>query len=160
MAAVLLRVTESGRNARNVWTIPTQGRRDAHFATFPDELPRRCILAGTSEKGVVRQPVGAEVKSSSTPNGAGLSSAERLSERKGRVFERSVDQITQTLGWRPTCDHDATTVPATILDPFVGSGTTLAVAQSLGRHSIGTDLNHEYLEIAKKRIGKVSLPMF
>ena len=39
-------------NARNVWTIPTQGRPDAHFATFPDELPRRCILAGTSERGV------------------------------------------------------------------------------------------------------------
>ena len=38
----------SGANARNVWTIPTQGRPDAHFATFPDELPRRCILAGTS----------------------------------------------------------------------------------------------------------------
>ena len=32
--------------------IPTQGRPDAHFATYPDELPRRCILAGTSERGV------------------------------------------------------------------------------------------------------------
>ena len=42
----------SGRNARNVWSIPTQGRPDAHFATYPDELPRRCILAGTSERGV------------------------------------------------------------------------------------------------------------
>ena len=36
----------------NLWPIPTQGRPDAHFATFPDELPRRCILAGTSERGV------------------------------------------------------------------------------------------------------------
>ena len=42
----------TGANARNVWTIPTQGRPDAHFATYPDELPRRCILAGTSERGV------------------------------------------------------------------------------------------------------------
>ena len=42
----------AGRNARNVWQIPTQGRPEAHFATFPDELPRRCILAGTSEHGV------------------------------------------------------------------------------------------------------------
>ena len=41
-----------GANARSVWTIPTQGRPDAHFATFPDALPRRCILAGTSERGV------------------------------------------------------------------------------------------------------------
>ena len=42
----------AGRNARNVWLIPTQGRPEAHFATFPDELPRRCILAGTSGHGV------------------------------------------------------------------------------------------------------------
>ena len=42
----------AGRNARNVWQIPTQGRPEAHFATYPDELPRRCILAGTSEHGV------------------------------------------------------------------------------------------------------------
>ena len=45
-------ILPTGANVRNVWTIPTQGRSDAHFATFPDELPRRCILAGTSERGV------------------------------------------------------------------------------------------------------------
>ena len=38
------------------------------------------------------------------------------------------------------------------LDPFVGSGTTSAVAQKYGRKSIGTDLNKEYLDIAVKRI--------
>ncbi len=35
------------RNARNVWTIAPKAFRDAHFATFPPELARRCILAGT-----------------------------------------------------------------------------------------------------------------
>src|SRR5258708_36651491 len=40
-----------GRNARSVWTIATQPYPDAHFATFPEELPRRCILAGTSARG-------------------------------------------------------------------------------------------------------------
>ena len=39
----------------------------------------------------------------------------------------------------------------TILDPFVGSGTTCRVASKLGRNSIGIDLNEEYLEIARKR---------
>ena len=39
-----------------------------------------------------------------------------------------------------------------VLDPFVGSGTTSAVAQKYGRKSIGTDLNKEYLDIAVKRI--------
>jgi DNA modification methylase len=35
------------RNARNVWTIAPKAFREAHFATFPPELARRCILAGT-----------------------------------------------------------------------------------------------------------------
>ena len=47
----------------------------------------------------------------------------------------------------------------TVLDPFVGSGTTCAVSQKLGRQSIGIDASAKYLELAKKRIGKVSLPM-
>jgi DNA modification methylase len=35
------------RNARNVWTIAPKAFREAHFATFPPELARTCILAGT-----------------------------------------------------------------------------------------------------------------
>jgi DNA modification methylase len=37
------------RNARNVWTIAPKAFREAHFATFPPELARRCIAAGTPE---------------------------------------------------------------------------------------------------------------
>ncbi len=43
----------------------------------------------------------------------------------------------------------------TVLDPFMGSGTTLAVAKRLGRNSVGIDLNHDYCEIARKRIEDV-----
>ena len=46
----------NGANARDVWTIATQPRREAHFATFPDELARRCILAGCPEDGTVLDP--------------------------------------------------------------------------------------------------------
>lgn len=35
------------RNGRNVWTFNIEGCREAHFATFPQELARRCIAAGT-----------------------------------------------------------------------------------------------------------------
>lgn len=35
------------RNGRNVWTFQIEGFREAHFATFPRELARRCMLAGT-----------------------------------------------------------------------------------------------------------------
>ena len=38
-----------------------------------------------------------------------------------------------------------------ILDPFVGSGTVPTVAEHLGRHSIGIDLNEQYLAMARKR---------
>jgi DNA modification methylase len=38
-----------------------------------------------------------------------------------------------------------------ILDPFCGTGTTMLVAQLLGRKSCGIDLSHHYLEIAKER---------
>ncbi len=40
----------------------------------------------------------------------------------------------------------------TILDPFVGSGTTIVVAEELGYTGIGIDLNSDYLEMAKQRI--------
>jgi len=44
-------VTTNGRNIRTVWNIATQPYKEAHFATFPEEIPERCIKAGTSEKG-------------------------------------------------------------------------------------------------------------
>lgn len=41
----------------------------------------------------------------------------------------------------------------TVLDPFMGSGTTLAVSQRLRRHSIGIDIREEYCALAAKRLG-------
>ena len=46
-----------------------------------------------------------------------------------------------------------------VLDPFCGSGTTGKVAVKLGRDFIGIELNPEYIELAKKRIGDAVLPM-
>ena len=41
----------------------------------------------------------------------------------------------------------------TVLDPFFGSGTTGLVAQKHGRNAIGIELNPDYVEIAKRRLG-------
>jgi len=59
---------------------------------------------------------------------------------------------TETTGWQPTCTCDAEIVPATVLDPFGGAGTTGLVADRLQRNSILIELNPDYAEMARKRI--------
>ena len=44
----------------------------------------------------------------------------------------------------------------TVLDPFVGSGTTCVAAHRSGRHSIGIDINPEYIQIAKQRVEEIA----
>lgn len=41
-----------------------------------------------------------------------------------------------------------------VLDPFIGSGTTAVVAERLGRHCLGIDINPTHIELAKQRIRK------
>jgi DNA modification methylase len=46
------------RNPRSVWTVNTQPYKGAHFATFPLNLIRPCILAGCPTGGTVLDPFG------------------------------------------------------------------------------------------------------
>ncbi|MBC3906227.1 site-specific DNA-methyltransferase [Undibacterium sp. NL8W] len=45
-----------GRNKRSVWIMATHSFKDAHFATFPPELPETCIKAGCPVGGTVLDP--------------------------------------------------------------------------------------------------------
>lgn len=51
-------ITTTERNKRSVWSIPTASYSVAHFATYPPELIKPCILAGCPEGGTVLDPFG------------------------------------------------------------------------------------------------------
>ena len=157
-----------GRNLRTVWAINPGNYPDAHFATFPTALVEPCILAGTSAHGVCPAcgaPWVRVVERTDQP----LSSAKGSRFDRGKTGERDGGDRTQsgdrfvstTTGWRPSCDCDAgDAIPATVLDPFAGSGTTLAVAVQHKRSAIGIELNPEYVELIHKRLGKVQPRLF
>src|SRR5208283_2905831 len=47
-----------GRNKRTVWTVATQPYAEAHFATFPEDLIKPCIMAGSRVGDTVLDPFG------------------------------------------------------------------------------------------------------
>lgn len=161
-----------GRNLRDVWTIPTQPYTGAHFATFPEALVERCILAATSEHGVCNQCGAPWVRV--VLNGPLQEDPQRLGRTKSPpgdyeglsgyrpAQQRGTDENHGTLGlirqretlsWRPSCPCEGAGIkPGVVLDPFAGSGTTLAVAKRLGRQSVGIELSDEYCRLAVRRI--------
>ncbi len=53
-----LAIMPTERNKRSVWTVPTHSFKGAHFATYPPDLIRPCILAGAPRGGLVLDPFG------------------------------------------------------------------------------------------------------
>jgi len=162
----------SGRNPRSVLDIPTQPYKGSHYATFPVNLiapliratcPRwACPVCGQGWAPVVDKSTSFESGSGKAGRGGGelagkhqeietLHSGDGHDVRLGPVVHSNV------LGYKPTCEHPHTqeeAIPGIVLDPFVGSGTTVAVAKSLLRRGIGIDISMEYLDQqAKIRAG-------
>jgi DNA modification methylase len=154
----------STRNLRTVWNVATQPYSGAHFATWPEALVETMVKAGTSERGVC--PVCGKPWERVVENGAATNRPDNPNDVLPYTANGSTNHGTgattlhkvrtvETLEWRPTCAHaDAAPVPAIVLDPFCGSGTTLQVARQLGRYGIGFDLSETYLrENAATRLG-------
>lgn len=150
----------STRAKRSVWTITAEPFKAAHFATAPTALVAPCILAGTSRSGVCPEcgaPWQRQVESQRIRDGQPIS-GDWNSPTPQRIGPTGVGHwrdktVRTTVGWGPSCtcpEHEP--IPATVLDPFGGSGTTGLVAGQLGRSAILIELNPEYAAMAEARI--------
>jgi DNA modification methylase len=150
----------SGKNRRSVWRLASTPYAGAHFATMPTTLAELCIKAGTSGRGccdTCGSPFVRMIERQKVIRKRPNDYVKRCGEKgTGNSCSNSVaGVITSTVGWRPSCKCDEATLSSTrctVLDPFAGSGTTLAVADSLGRDSVGVELNADYIAIAEDRI--------
>ena len=161
----------AGRNIRTVWEIPTFAMPEAHFATFPPRLPEICIKAGTSERGCCPECGAGWVRVVETNYelAGGKGKEKYLTDESRKQMQNTgpqgmkygrANKINKTTGWRPGCECNAgEPIPCTVLEPFAGAGTTLMVAEALGRDSIGIELNPEYVEMIRKRI-ESNVPFF
>jgi len=141
----------------------------SHFATFPSDIPRKAILAGTSEKGVCDRcgaPLVRVIERGKlmSIDGTKLSYRPKKATDDAHIKGRSDGWTPQhyypieTLGWKPTCKCDAGVAPAIVFDPFFGSGTTGEIAEELGRRWIGADLSWTYAsQIAPVRTAQMGL---
>lgn len=172
----------SARNKRSVWTIATKGYKEAHFATFPPDLIRPCILAGTSERGACsrcgapwerviakgapdlehQRACGGDVEGEYHGNavkeyeGTG---AQNASAVKARILEGMRQR--RTVDWKPSCKcEDPRTVPCTVLDPFGGSGTTAAVAIEHGRRAVLCEMKPDYVKLSHAMLDNTQPGLF
>jgi len=120
-----------GKNPGDVWRFGSSSYRGAHFATFPAELIRRPILAGCPPKVCARC---------------------RLPWRRSTAPVIYREGVAQARPFVP-CGCGVPTRPGLVLDPFAGSGTVAEVARSLGRDWLLIELNPEYAELARVRLG-------
>jgi DNA modification methylase len=166
-------VNPAGRNLRDWQFWPTTGGVGGlqHFAAYPIPLAELAIRAGTSERGVcgtcgapwarvverrfLPQPDVRDAAKLAKASGKGLAAENGWGEPPRGTTE------SETTGWRPTCPcgHDAPVVSAVVLDPFVGSGTTLIAADRLGRSAIGIDVQPTYIDLAAGRARR-DAPLF
>lgn len=149
------------RNKRTVWTVNTEPTPFAHFATFPQKLIEPMILAGCPSTvcaccGAPHERVVEIERDNYKTFNHPVRTGGAMSGGVGKNFP----DVTRTdKGFKATCTCSAGTRAGIVLDPFMGSGTTALVARRLNRQYIGSELNIEYAEIARRRLSEAYTPM-
>jgi DNA modification methylase len=101
-----------------------------------------CELAWTNRDGVVKRYLRSWV---------GANAKERIETDRYHPTQKPVELMRWCLDLFPNA--------TTILDPFMGSGTTLRAAMDLGRKAIGIEIEERYCEIAARRLQQSVLPL-
>jgi hypothetical protein len=80
--------------------------------------------------------------------------ARETADALGSYYREALMSKTSRSGYEQPCDCATDeTQPGIVLDPFAGAGTTCLVAKDLGRRFVGIELNAEYADMARARIG-------
>lgn len=125
-----------GKNPGDVWTLPSGHFRGAHFATFPEALVERPLLATVPERICVQ-----------------CDQAWRRDVRIVTVHTAEGRRSVRKVGALARCDCFAPARPGLVLDCFFGSGTVGAVATRHDRDWLGIELNPSYRALAARRLG-------
>jgi len=153
----------AGKNPGDVFEVTTKPFPDAHFAVYPPEIcekpikatcpPKVCVSCGAPYEREVER----EVELEDGRNVVGLgekTGGDRMDNHGdgGSTLHHTVKRHTK--GWQQTCDCDTDATESGIcLDPFAGAGTTCLKAKELGRRFVGIELNPEYADMARARVG-------
>jgi len=147
------------KNRRSVWNNTTKPYKEAHFATFPPEIPEICIKASCSLGNckACGKPLKLEKERDKHPTRDMEAQRQTSKKKTGRTDGHisgpsgQVDKV-RTVGYIPDCSCDAGFNRPTVLDPFAGAGTTGLAAMKLGNQAVLIELNPEYVELIYKRL--------
>jgi len=142
----------------DTWTVTTQPSSLAHYAMWPPKLAERLVLSMCPQWvcatcGEPRRRVEKATRCVTQPQRA--SNAARSNDPG---FGNEGHSTYETLGWTD-CGHDNYR-PGTVLDPFAGTGTTLAVADCHGRNAIGIDIDERNRALYDARRAEVRKTLF
>ena len=137
----------------DLWTVTTQPSRLAHFAMWPPKLAERLVLSMCPQW--VCATCGEPRRRVEGPRLWPVRNIDPLINDGGKGGGAHGNRCAAdtTLGWSD-CGHDNYR-PGVVLDPFAGTGTTLAVADVHGRDAIGIDLDERKQQLYLARLVEV-----